>query len=527
MKEKSKMSRENKRTVAPGSIVFGVRARLVLIITLLLAWVSGTQYAINYYQQQAVVGKLLELNRQINQAIYDIDRQIEKRTGPRVARAQPPGMTLTPSNSQVEQELKNFLDFMDGNFERFLTRPAPEWHEVSERIDRLRRLAYGSGQGASGQPGWSFFNVTVSVMDEISRRGSHWRYEISSSPALPRDDDVLQVSIPIIEEGQVRFINLQYQVSGFLESFRLYRTISLAVTLGVLALGLVLAVIVSGRFTRPIRRLNNAFRQVERGELDCRLQTGSTDEIGQLVCGFNQMVERLEQNRELEKRLHRQERLGSLGQMAAGIAHEIKNPLNAINLTIQHLGDKLHLGAPGEREHYERYSGNIQRELARLGRIVDTFLGFARVSGPERTRADLHPVIEDVLTLLAPDAEKRGVRIERAFASGPLERLVDPEKMKTVFLNLILNAIQAMPSGGRLRVATSQDSGPAQIKISDTGTGIAPGDRERIFDLYFSTKKDGSGLGLAIAGNVVRDHGGEITVASNLGTGSEFTVTIP
>jgi len=507
-----------------------VRARLVLIITGLLAGVSGTQFVINYRQQQEVVAKLLELNRQINQAIQDIDRQIDKRSR-RVAKAGLPAMPTGSGNygsNRMERELKSFLEFVDGNIEGLLSRPASGWPEVAERIARLRRLTTPGRPSDNSENAWSLFQVTVSVMDEMSRKGSHWRYEISSQPAVPRTNDILQVSIPIVEEGQVRFINLQYQITDFLEQFEAYRWTSLMVTLCVLGLGLLVALVFAGHFTRPIRQLNQAFKQVEQGDLDCSIGLERRDEIGQLVSGFNQMVQRLKQNQDLEKTLHRRERLGSLGQMAAGIAHEIKNPLNAINLTLQHLGDKLSLKAGEERQLYERYSQNIQRETARLGKIVDTFLNFARVSDLERSNVDLHGVIEDVLTLLASDAEKRGVRIERALSDEPLVRMVDPEKMKTVFLNLILNAIQAMPSGGRLRIATENPGGrPAVITVSDTGTGIAPENLDRIFDLYFSTKEDGSGLGLALAGNIVRDHGGEIKVTSSLGTGSEFTVTLP
>ncbi len=528
--ERQSKMRQKEKKPGTGKSFFGVRARLVLIITGLLAGVSGTQFAINYRQQQEVVSRLLELNRQINQTIQDIDRQIEKRSQ-QTARTGLPGTGAGRENlgaSRVERELKSFLEYVDGNLERQLSRPTPALPEMAERIARLRRLTSAGELNQSPGENWSFFQVTVSVMDEMTRKGSRWRYEISSRPVAPRRDDVLQVSIPIVEEGQVRFVHLQYQISDFLENFKVYRLTSLVITLCVLGLGLLVTLIFTGRFTKPILQLDTAFKKVEQGDLDCRVGLERRDEIGQLVQGFNRMVERLKQNKDLEKTLHRRERLGSLGQMAAGIAHEIKNPLNAINLTLQHLGDKLSLEARGERQLYERYSRNIQGETARLGKIVDTFLSFARVSDLERSDTDLHQVIEDVLTLVATDAGKRDVRIERALAKGPLVRMVDAEKMKTVFLNLVLNAVQAMPSGGRLRIGTENKKGePAVITVSDTGTGIAQENLERIFDLYFSTKEDGSGLGLSIAGNIVRDHGGEISVSSGLGTGSEFTITLP
>ncbi|HUU29466.1 MAG TPA: ATP-binding protein [archaeon] len=506
--------------------IFGVRARLVLIITILLAGVSGTQYILNYHQQQAVIQRLIDLNRQINLTIQDIDRQLKSRTRP-ASVVTPDGVTPgTVNPGLMAQELNSFLEYADSNIDRILTQSAG-FGEITARIARLRKLA---SMAESEPPGSSsFFNVTVSVMDEMSRKSHLWHYTISSRAIMPPADDVLQVSIPIVEEGQVHFVHMQYQISDFLEQFKRYRLTSLIVTLAVLGCGLLAALIFSGYFTRPIRRLSDGFNRIEQGDLSCRINIERSDELGQLIAGFNHMAERLKQNKELEKSIYRQERLGSLGKLAAGIAHEIKNPLNAINLSLQHLGDKLSFNSPADHELFSRYSRNIQREVGRLGKIVDTFLNFSRVSGLERSQVNLHELIEDVLTLLARDAHNKGVRFELDFTRNGLVKNIDPEKMKTVFLNLIINAIEAMPSGGKVRITTSggRGNGPARIKISDTGCGINRENLERIFDLYFSTKEQGSGLGLAIVNDIVRDHGGEITVESDLGTGTEFTLAIP
>jgi len=503
---------------------FGVRGRLVLLITFLLAGISGTQYILYYLQQQAVIRQLVELNRQINVTIQDIDRQIREHYRLSTASGQS-GVPGPPASSRaMSQELKEFIEYVDGNFARLLT-GSSGFIDIQEHIERLRKLA---AQTENSPGGSSFFKVTVSVMDEMSRKSRQWRYTVSSQAVMPPGEDILQVSIPIIEEGQVHFVHLQYQISDFLEHFQKYRTTSLVVTLFLLVSGLVISLIISGYFTRPIRQVSEGFNRIEQGDLNCQLNIERSDELGQMVAGFNQMVERLKQNKELEKSIYRQERLSSLGKLAASIAHEIKNPLNAINLSLQHLGDKLAFKSRADHELFDRYSRNIQREVARLSKIVDTFLNFSRVSDLERSPVNLNEVIEEVLTLLARDAHDRGVRFETEYSKGGLVKKVDPEKMKTVFMNLVINAIEAMPSGGRVRVTTSGGGDtPARITVSDTGCGITRENLERIFDLYFSTKEQGSGLGLAIVNNIVRDHGGEISVSSNLGTGSDFTVTIP
>jgi len=321
---------------------------------------------------------------------------------------------------------------------------------------------------------------------------------------------------------------MQYELSDFIEQFRRSRRTSLLIALASLAVGLVLTLVYSGHFTRPILHLSEAFSRVESGDLDCRVESNRKDEIGQLVGGFNHMLERLKQNKAMEQTIYRQERLSSLGKLAAGIAHEIKNPLNAISLSLQHLGDKLRFKGEEDRELYNRYSNNLQGEVARLSKIVDTFLNFSRMSGLERAPVDINGLIGDVLTLLASDIQGRGVRLETSYKSPTLVREIDPEKMKTVMLNLVINAVEAMPSGGRLQISTSgTEGGPSEIGISDTGCGIEQENIEHVFDLYYSTKESGSGLGLAIVNDIIRDHGGRIEVTSSLGTGSEFRIILP
>ena len=516
--------------------LFGIRTRLIVIITLLLAGMAVSQLIINYRQQKAVIGKLMELNGEVNQAIRVFDR---------IRREEIPPTSATGYRSEFETELNNFLDYVETNLEDLLKDKGTGTEELARRVARLRLLAAsgrqseygfqpdGGHSSAAGPPApeeSSGFRRTISIIERITSRGASWHFEVTSAPPTDQNmDRALLVSIPVVDEGQVRFINLQYQIDDFLGQFETYRLTSLIITGSVFLIGVIFAILFSNGFTRPIRRINSSFGRIEEGDLDCKIEYQHNDEIGQLTDGFNRMVDKLREKNELERALHRNERLSALGQMAAGVAHEVKNPLNAIKLTLQHLGDKLTIEDQKERQLYDKYSINIQNEVTRLGRIVDTLLDFAHVGKLEAVRVDIAQVLEDVLTLVARDAMKKGVRLESNIEEG-LVRMVDPEKMKTVFMNMVLNAIQAMPSGGRLKVRAYRDeqsNNSVMIEFEDSGTGIQKSNIEKIFDLYYTTREDGSGLGLSIANNVVREHGGRIEVESALGTGSKFKIILP
>ena len=515
--------------------LFGIRTRLIVIITLLLAGMAVSQLFINYRQQQAVIGKLMELNGEVNQAIRVFDR---------IRREEIPPTAAAGYQSQFETELNSFLDYVETNLENMLKDRGSSFEELEKRAARLRLLVVGDKQSEYGfQPDGgrtsaagppvsesSGFRRTISIIERITSRGASWHFEVTSAPPTSQNiERALLVSIPVIDEGQVRFINLQYQIDDFLGQFETYRLTSIIITGSVFLIGVIFAILFSNGFTRPIRIINTSFGRIEEGDLDCKIENRRNDEIGQLTDGFNRMVDKLREKNDLERALHRNERLSALGQMAAGVAHEVKNPLNAIKLTLQHLGDKLTIEDQKERQLYDKYSINIQNEVTRLGRIVDTLLDFAHVGKLETTRVDIAQVLEDVLTLVARDAQKKGIRLESSIQEG-LIRMVDPEKMKTVFMNMVLNAIQAMPSGGRLNIGAYRDelsNNAVMVEFEDSGTGIEQNNIEKIFDLYYTTREGGSGLGLSIANNVVREHGGRIEVESALGTGSKFTIILP
>ncbi len=223
-----------------------------------------------------------------------------------------------------------------------------------------------------------------------------------------------------------------------------------------------------------------------------------------------------------EEQLRRADRLSALGELSAGVAHEIRNPLGSIRGAAEILKDDYRPDDP----KFE-FVQILLKETERLNRIVQDFLGFARPKEPERGSADINGVIDAVLSLTSQAARKAGVAVERNLDATIGARRLDSGLLTQAFLNLVLNAVQAMPKGGALTVSSALLGDVIEVRISDTGTGISAEDRKRLFNPFFTTKQDGTGLGLAITARIIRNHGGEIDVASEVGKGTTFTVKIP
>ncbi|MBL0715156.1 MAG: DUF3365 domain-containing protein [Desulfosarcina sp.] len=242
--------------------------------------------------------------------------------------------------------------------------------------------------------------------------------------------------------------------------------------------------------------------------------------------GFEGIIRDVTERRKLEKHLAQTEKLASIGQLAAGVAHEINNPLGVIkcyaNLISKNTADTDQV-----REDVDV----IKKHTRACSKIVEGLLNFARVHETRKTIADIHAGIEEVVAILEPQFQKRTITIERRFEAGREAVLVDEEKMKQVYLNILLNAEQAMETGGLITIATRADpaEGTVTIAITDNGAGIAPDQLDHIFDPFFTTKKTdkGTGLGLSIIYGIVKEHGGEILVESTPGRGSCFRLILP
>jgi two-component system sensor histidine kinase HydH len=224
----------------------------------------------------------------------------------------------------------------------------------------------------------------------------------------------------------------------------------------------------------------------------------------------------------LQQRVERTERLAALGRLAAGVAHEIRNPLGAIRGLVQYFQATW-------KEHAEQrvYLDVILREVDRLNRVVSDLVEFARPREPQREPHDLVEIVRHAVTLVQSDVRAKGIRIVHDLEERLPPLLVDRDMVLQALLNILLNAVEAMEPGGELRIRLADSSGWVELAIQDTGCGIPPDHLERLFDPFFTTKRQGTGLGLAIAHSVIQAHDGEIIIDSTPDMGTTVTIRLP
>jgi signal transduction histidine kinase len=242
---------------------------------------------------------------------------------------------------------------------------------------------------------------------------------------------------------------------------------------------------------------------------------------------FNRMTEGIVKLEETQKRV---EKLEIASQLAARVAHEIKNPLNSIGLIIGHIRDRFSPASHPDREKFLELSSNMQREVDRLNKIVEGFLRSAKPISLSRQPTDLNGLIDETLASISPEADQQKVVIHRQYGRNLPRLSVDYQQVRQALLNLLINALQAMPNGGELYLSTSMSNNGTEavsVSVRDTGCGIPPENLPRLFGPYFTTKQRGFGLGLSIVERIVQEHCGKIEVHSRVGEGSIFTLLFP
>lgn len=266
-------------------------------------------------------------------------------------------------------------------------------------------------------------------------------------------------------------------------------------------------------------------------EIECILNDGKAvplevsatelkDEKGKFL-GYIILFKDLSEVRSLRREVARSQRLASLGSLAAGVAHEIRNPLSSIK------GFAVYFRERQEKEEEKKIAGIMIQEVDRLNRVVSQLVELARPVSVSKKPVSLRTVIENSLKLLERDASEKKIEIKTIFMPEDLQIAIDGDRINQVLLNLYLNAIESMEKGGRLSVELSEGEGGAIIKVSDTGPGVGEKDLPHVFDPYFTTKTTGTGLGLAIVHNIIEAHDGKITVESRPGEGTTFTLFLP
>ncbi len=297
---------------------------------------------------------------------------------------------------------------------------------------------------------------------------------------------------------------------------------------GAVAICTVMLVALAVIIGRPLLELQQEIARLQAGDLTVRVDFADrNDEIGDLGRHFNEMVRQLRETSDEIERLHqtqitRAEHLATLGEMAAGLAHEIRNPLAGIAGVIEIIGRDLPASSPNREVLSE-----VQREVLHIKQILSDLLDYARPKPPKSQLADLNLTAEHAVALARQQILSRPIQIELSRAADLPLTEHDPTLVQQVLLNLLLNAIQAIPGSGQIRVELAQRDQFVAISVTDTGRGIAPENLANIFRPFFTTKGQGTGLGLSLARRIVEDHGGRIEVSSQVGAGTRFTVWLP
>ena len=346
-----------------------------------------------------------------------------------------------------------------------------------------------------------------------------------------REDSVNATAIPLkSSEGAVlAVLTVAISRGGMIEAQQQIRRIAYGVATGGILLAILASLWIAARVSRPIEQLARAAEEVAAGNWEAsvpeRKRGRSRDEIDVLAHGFNHMTGQLAAQRE---RLVQSERVAAWRELARRLAHELKNPLFPLQLTVENLVRARALPEAEFDEVFRESTQTLGVEIANLKTIISRFSDFSKMPKPECERIDAKDAIERVRALYETASQNEAkIRFEVQLSTAPLPLDADPELLHRALSNLVLNAMDAMPEGGTLTLSAQPRGDQVEIRIADTGAGLTPEECERLFTPYYTTKQHGTGLGLAIVQSVVADHAGTIAVESRAGGGAIFVITLP
>jgi signal transduction histidine kinase len=344
---------------------------------------------------------------------------------------------------------------------------------------------------------------------------------------------IIEIEVPVYAEGTQDYwgsVKVGLSLEENRKEIRQTRLMLILIGCGGFLLGLIGAVVLAKRITGPLQKLVEGTVRISKGDFTQTISVGSRDEIGDLARSFNEMTkDLLETRRRMEDanlKLIQAEKLASIGRISASIAHEIRNPLTSVKLNIQKLMQNEHLNEE-EKEHL-----SISQEgIGQIEKFIKELLNFTRVSDLNPERFSVVQIVEESLKMMRNSFQEKKIVLEKNFAADLPSVVVDGDKIRQVFLNILRNAVEAVEEGGKIGLALSRvkENGVARIKvrISDDGCGIPEKDWENIFEPFYTTKPSGFGLGLSNARKIVEQHRGSLRVTKTKGKGTTFEVRIP
>lgn len=497
-----------------------IHTKFILIISLLLAGILSLQFYFTNRVHQDIIREIEQITRSFNQAtdayFFGDNDSLFFRQVPDVEALQ----------ERVKVDLKE-LEHLEENIFEFRVHkefPDPEEIEVeiftngeTELLDKFRSTDFDSLKERMSR----LKEEVIAIRKPVKRNTIEWKRK-GERLVKPSDSHYsFSFIIPDLSAPKApKLLEYQYNAEELNQVIRKMRNRNAIITLLLFGVSIIAVTLIARRFVKPIRSLNASFDRVVQGDLTVAVDAKSNDEIGELTRSFNTMVRELRKNREKENLIRRKERLASLGQLAAGVAHEVRNPLNAINLTIEHLRDKFVDTGDGQASTYVE---TIQGEIKRLDKTVNNFLNYIRSEQLDKKPFDVRELLEEILNLYERELVTSGIKLKTSVEPA-FVLTADRERFKTALVNILVNAVQAMPDSGVLTVETRKDAG--EIRISDTGGGIPEKNLDLIFDLFYTTKSTGTGLGLPTAYKIIKEHGGEITIKSEENRGTEVIITM-
>ncbi len=508
-------------------VVFSFRARLVIVMTVLLLGSFALVQYLNQRAQNQVQDALEQQKVRVDDTFFAHVTDITQATTF--------ALECIPKREYMYEILKEpeYKNAINRERMRHLLIVEPSG-EITDSIDPdLRHSIIRVPDVAAGAPGGRVErgNAVDALVDDADPNSemedTYWtRIEVFPTDSGEKQaKQITWIAIVVSNRDVVQTIEeSQHQVADVIETTALTQS---RLTLGIFALAVVLTILLVYRFTRPIRQLSDAAERVAGGDLEFAVDITRRDEMGQLARTFNGMISGLKAKAELEDRLNNAERAAVIGRLTSAIAHEIRNPLNFINLSIDRVRTKYPPTDENDRERFDKLLGSIKEETGRLNRLVTDVLNFGRPASLNVRTFDLRQTVEAVLAIVRTPAEEQGVEIVSDVPFKEVMVEADAEKLKSCFSNIAINAVQAMPDGGRLLITIDGDDRECRVVFKDSGVGIPEEALDRVFEPYYSTKDTGTGLGLAVTKKIVEEHGGRIRVESAPGEGTTFEIDLP
>jgi signal transduction histidine kinase len=335
------------------------------------------------------------------------------------------------------------------------------------------------------------------------------------------------LSVPITEEsiGPIGFLRLCLTKEFLFAALESLKRRIYLLGAAIMFFGIVFGLWMARKVLRPILVINKGVKKIGEGELGHKIPEEGMGEVKELAVSFNKMSTELKELvdaiKSAQEKLVRTEKLYAVGEFSAGVAHEIRNPLTSIKLLVQTI-----------RNTGRSFSGNdidvIDKEINRINRIIRSFLAFAKPEKIEKRDVNIKEVLDDVLTITKPKMRQSGIQLIQKLPMATPIIYGNYDALKQVFLNLILNAMQAIDGdGGTIEVEAFADEKSLSVMIRDSGSGISEMDQKKIFDPFFTTKKEGTGMGLALTHNIIDEHSGRIDIESLPGKGTTIKVELP